>query len=199
MLALRGLRLPHAALKLLRESGIYCEPAVSIEYQSMAKRYVLWGRESGGAVAQVGAYCGFAGVEGERLEWLNRIDSVGRNGIHAAVVAAAFVRIHVFRSAQTFELLITRHELKSKLEKQRPALENSILFHGVNGTLAGPSDVHDQVLPEFRSRAGEVVPFPVRFEKVARIAVAGACCLGCHTPLLLLPGTQLRHAQEEAG
>src|SRR5690349_14423344 len=87
VLALRGLRLPSAALKMLREVGIYCEPAVSIEYQHLPKRHVILGRESGGAVPQLGAYCGFVDVTGERLEWLTRIDAVGRNGIHATVVA----------------------------------------------------------------------------------------------------------------
>src|SRR5437870_1302032 len=65
--------------------------------------------------------------------------------------------------------------------------------------LAGQRDLHDQVLPEFRSRAGEVLPFPAPLEKVARRAVAGACCLGCHSPHLLLPRTDLSHAQDKAG
>jgi hypothetical protein len=194
VLALRGLRLPSAALKKLREAGIYCEPAISIEYQHLAKRYVIWGRESGGAVAQIGAYCGFADVTGERLEWLTRIDAVGRNGIHATVVAPGLVRIQVFRVAQTFELLITRHDLAPKVEGSRPSLQNRVLFHGVNGTVpsqlsVGQGRVHGQILPGFRTRGGEVLPVPAAFQEVARIAVAGTFCFGCHSPHLLLPRT----------
>src|SRR6266403_3236352 len=73
VLALRGLRLPSPALKLLREAGIYCEPAISIEYQNLARRYVIWGRESGGAIARLGAYCGYVGTSGEPLDWLARL------------------------------------------------------------------------------------------------------------------------------
>jgi hypothetical protein len=191
VIALRGLRLPSPALKMLRNAGIYCEPAVSIEYQNLARRYVICGRESGGAVAQIGAYCGFADVTGDRLEWLSRIDAVGRNGVHATVVATSMARIQVFRCGQTLELLISRHDLVPRAEGQRPTLENRVLFHGVNGTApsrpsVGQSGLH-QILPDFRTRAGELLPVPAAFEDVVRIAVAGASCIGCHSPHLLLP------------
>jgi hypothetical protein len=55
VLARRGLRLPPITLKCLRTTGIYCQPSVSIEHQHLAKKYVLRGVESGGAVAEVGA------------------------------------------------------------------------------------------------------------------------------------------------
>ena len=205
VLALRGLRLPSPALKLLREAGIYCEPAISIEYQNLARRYVIWGRESGGAVGQVGAYCGFVDVTGNRLEWLSRVDAVGRNGIHATVVAPSLVRLQVFRSGQTFELLITRHELIAKAEGRRPALQNRVLFHGVNGAVLsqssnGQSSLHGQIRPEFRTRAGEVLRVPAAFEEAVRIAVAGSLCQGCHAPHLLQPGTDDTHqAKEKVG
>lgn len=191
VLALRGIRLPQAALKLLREAGIYCEPAVAIGYQHLAKRHVMLGRESGGAVAQVGAYCGFAGLQGEGLCWLNRISSIGRNGVHACVVAPAFVRLQVFRNDQTFELLITSHELKPRPERKRPALENSVLFHGTHGVLPEGvlplgSQSFGQILPAFHDHSGESVTIPVLFEEVARRAIAGACCIGCHVPHVLL-------------
>jgi hypothetical protein len=194
VLALRGLRLPSPALKMLRNAGIYCEPAVSIEYQNLARRYVICGRESGGAVAQIGAYCGFVDVAGERLEWLTRVDAVGRNGVHATVVATSVVRIQVFRCAQTFELLITRHDLVPVVEGRRPSLQNRVLFHGVNGTVpsqlsVGQGRVHGQILPGFRTRGGEVLPVPAAFQEVARLAVAGSSCFGCHSPHLLLPRT----------
>jgi hypothetical protein len=69
ILALRGIRLPQSALKMLRETGIYCDPSVSIEYQDLARKYVIRGRESGGATAHIGAYCGFVDMNGEPLAW----------------------------------------------------------------------------------------------------------------------------------
>ncbi len=191
VLALRGIRLPQPALKLLREAGIYCEPAVAIGYQRLAQRHVLIGRESGGAVAQIGAYCGFAGLQGEELCWLNRIASVGRNGVHACVVVPAFVRLQAFRNDQMFELLITQHQLKPRPERKRPSLENRVLFHGMDGALpervlAQERDAFGQILPIFYDHSGETVTIPALFVEVARRAIAGACCIGCHVPHVLL-------------
>jgi len=193
VLALRGLRLPSAALRMLREAGIYCEPAVSIEYQHLAQKYVICGRESGGAVAHIGAYCGFVGVTGGRLEWLSRVESVGRNGIHATVVAPSLVRIQAFRNERTFELLMTRHDLIPKTTGKRPALQSQVVFHGTHGAFPArssteESSLDDLVLPEFLSRAGELLSVPLAFHEVARIAINATHCMGCKTPQLLVPG-----------
>jgi hypothetical protein len=40
VLALRGLRLPSAALKGLQRAGIYCQPAISVESRQATKGYV---------------------------------------------------------------------------------------------------------------------------------------------------------------
>ncbi len=50
-LNIRGLRLPPVTVKRLEETGIFARPEVSLEYQNLAKRYVVRGVESGGAVA----------------------------------------------------------------------------------------------------------------------------------------------------
>jgi hypothetical protein len=70
VLALRGLRLPAMTLKSLKAAGIYCQPSVSIEHQHLAGRYVLRGVESGGAVADLGAYCSFVEETGQPISWL---------------------------------------------------------------------------------------------------------------------------------
>ncbi len=124
ILALRGIRLPAVALKAMRGAGIYCDPSVSIEYQDLANKYVIRGCEYGGAAGCTGAYCGFVNVDGGLTPWLSRVDSVGRNGVHAVVVASALVRIQMFRNEQTCELLITRHDLKFIADRKRPILEN---------------------------------------------------------------------------
>ena len=55
------LTLPAAAIRRLREAGIYCTPEISLEFQRTSKRYVLRGRESGGATKQIGRYVTFCG------------------------------------------------------------------------------------------------------------------------------------------
>ena len=87
ILSRQGLRLPAITLKRLRSAGIYCQPTVSIEHQHLARKYVLRGVESGGAVADLGAYSSFVAEDGSALGRLQRVDSIGVNGVHAIVVA----------------------------------------------------------------------------------------------------------------
>src|SRR5882672_12249834 len=135
LLARQGLRFPAVTLDHLRSAGIYCQPSISIEHQHLAKRYVLRGVESGGAVAELGAYSSFVNEQGAALPWLQRIDSIGVNGVHAIVVAPVLVRVQMLRIERTYDVLITRHCLPISANHQRPRLESSILFYGRRGTL----------------------------------------------------------------
>ncbi len=188
VLALRGLRLPTTALKQLQKAGIYCEPSVSIEHQHLARRYVIRGVESGGAVPHVGFYAGFVGADGLPLAWLQRIDSIGRNGLHAVVVAPQLVRLQMFRRGQIYELLIPAHRLETSEEGRRPTLRNTVLFRGIHGMAAlelWGKDRHfsSQVAPVFLTRSGEPLLIPDIFrESVCRITAAAGCvgCRHCH-------------------
>src|SRR5271157_6303430 len=71
----------------LQEAGILCQPEVSLQYQTLAKRSVLRGVESGGATKEIGRYVTFCDELGGPLPWLPPIDSVAVNGRHAVVVA----------------------------------------------------------------------------------------------------------------
>src|ERR1700756_4136075 len=95
LLARQGLRFSAIILRRLGSAGIYCQPTVSIEHQHFAKRYVLRGVESGGAVADLGAYSSFTDERGKPLAWLQRVDSVGVNSVHAIVVRPTLVRIEM--------------------------------------------------------------------------------------------------------
>lgn len=187
VLALRGIRLPALALKRLRRTGIYCDPAVSIQHQTSARRYVIRGVESGGAVQEMGAYCSFVNTDGNPLPWLQKIESVGRNGLHAVVVAPELLRLQMFRNEQTYQLLITRHRLDRVEEARRPVLVNTIVFHGINGTLgtAGVSLESKTQSLLFRTRSGEVLHVPGELLWAVKDIVAGSTCLGCkHCHLL---------------
>ena len=192
VVALRGLRLPCLALQQLATSAIYCQPSISIEYQQHAQRYVILGKESGGAVKDIGAYCGFVSITGEPLEWLGRTSPLAPNGVHATVVAPKLVRVHVFRNRGSYDLLISNHELVPHAERKRPALHSRILFHGAGGTLPRLPGLPEQpqtleILPEFRNRSGDPMEIPAMYLKAARAALAGVRCLGCRSPHLLLP------------
>ena len=189
VLALRGLRLPAVALKELHRAGIYCQPAITIEHQQWAQRYVIRGVESGGAVAPIGAYCGFVDDAGSPRSALQPVNSVGVNGLHAAVLSPGFVRVQMFRTGTTYELLITHHALAMVEGKTRPRLANCVLFHGRHGRLemelwGKDGQLRGIVAPVFYTRSGEQTTVPDRFHDAVLRVTAGACCVGCrHTHL----------------
>ena len=192
VLARQGLRLPALTLKRLRTAGIYCQPSISIEHQHLAKRYILRGVESGGAVADLGAYSSFVHEHGTALGWLQRVDSVGVNGVHAVVVAPVLIRVQMLRVERTYDLLITRHRLATTGAGQRPRLESSIVFYGRRGTLemelwGKDAAYRGTVAPVFYSRAGEIAAVPAEFQAVAALITAAVCCTGCRHCHLLKP------------
>jgi hypothetical protein len=190
ILARQGLRLPPITLKCLQTAGIYCQPSVSIEHQHLAKKYVLRGVESGGAVAEVGAYASFVDEQGNALPWLQRVDSIGVNGVHAIVVAQVLIRVQMLRIGRTYDLLITRHQLAKSGDSQRPRLESAVLFYGRRGGLEMELWGKDvafcgTVCPVFYTRAGEHVVLPNDFQDAATRITSAVCCLGCrHCHLL---------------
>jgi hypothetical protein len=193
ILALRGLRLPAITLNGLQTSGIYSQPAVSIEHQHLAGRYVLRGVESGGAVADLGAYCGFVDEDGQPMSWLQRVDSIAVNGVHGVVISAGFVRLQMVRVLYTYDLLITRHRLAGLNEGKRPQLETSILFYGRRGTLemdlsGKHGEFRGTVSPVFHSRSGEPARLPSQFQEAVVRITAAASCVGCRHCHLLQPG-----------
>jgi hypothetical protein len=192
LIALRGLRLPRVTLERLKQSGIRCIPELSIERQRTSRQYVIRSQESGGAIAELGAYCGYVADTGSPLGWLQRLDSLGVNGVHARAVSATLARIQVVRVRHTYDLLISRHVLQFAENKPRPTLQNTIIFLGRQGTLE--LDLWDKdnalcgaVSPVFYDRGGEAKKIPTAFEAAARCAVAGANCCGCHHVHLLEP------------
>jgi hypothetical protein len=192
VLARQGLRLPALTLKRLRSAGIYCQPSISIEHQHLAKRYILRGVESGGAVADLGAYSSFVHEHGTALGWLQRVDSVGVNGVHGVVVAPVLIRVQMLRVERTYDLLITRHSLVTTGAGQRPRLESSIVFYGRRGTLemelwGKDAAYRGTVAPVFYSRAGEIAAVPAEFQAVAALITAAVCCTGCRHCHLLKP------------
>jgi hypothetical protein len=170
--------------------GVHARPAVSLEYQTVAKRYVLRGIESGGAIAEMGRYITFAAENGEPLKYLLSVDTLAVNGLHAVVVAGVLTRIELFRVRRTCQVLITRHQAGTAVNGRRPPLESKVLFLAKDGFLhddvwGKQKSLTDSMLPVFWSRGGESINVPEGFESAIRAATHGACCLGCsHTHYL---------------
>jgi hypothetical protein len=202
--ARRGLILPRSAVRKLAEVGIFAKAAVSLEHQHLARRYVIRGIESGGAVETIGNYVTFCAEDGEPLPWLHPLDSIGVNGVHAVVIAPSLVRVEMFRRGHTYDLLITRHMPGSTGSGKRPVLESKILFRAHDGYLA--SDLVNQqkgqrgsVMPAFHSRGGEPIPVPTQFQAVIKATVNATNCVPCvHSHYLCAPESG-ETAGQEAG
>jgi hypothetical protein len=186
--ALHGLSLPANTLQALQRRGIYCTPGVTVEHRHLAKRYVLRGVESGGAVADMGRFCAYLSSDGLPLPWLQSIDSLAVNGRHAIVLAENLVRVEMSRVVRTCELSISLHALSLSPGRTRPEITSKLLFRGRDGAL--PLELwreehralRGQLAPIFYTRAGEPMEVPQRFEEAIRKITAAVCCIGCkHT------------------
>jgi hypothetical protein len=177
-----GLRLSRQALRVLKERGIFAHSPVSLEHQHLAKRYVVRGLESGGAVGDLGRYVTFTTEDGQPIEWLHPVEAIGVNGLHAVVVAPVLVRVEMLRKGRTYDLLITQHRPGATSDGKRPPLETRLLFRGIHGRLdldLSGKDKAGTVLPTFYSRAGEEVRIPKRFSQAVRAITGAVHCNGC--------------------
>lgn len=170
--------LPQPLLRRLESAGVYCQTWVTAEKQARSDRWVLRAIESGGSTRDLGRYIGFFGENGECLGWLQKLDRITPNGVHAVVVAESLVSVEMARVDQTYQLLITSHRLGKSEVGKRPPVVPSVLFRGIDGQL--PAELRQQGLaPEFFSRAGEVKPIPERYAEPVRLVTAGVTCVNC--------------------
>jgi len=183
--ALYGLTLPNSVLKAIQKRGIYCTPGITLEHQHLAKRYVLRGVESGGAVSDMGRACVFVSPDGDPLPWLQSLDSIAVNGRHAIFLAESLVRVEILRTVRTCELAITLHTLSHIPGRNRPEVASAPLFRGRDGVL--PLDLwkeehralRGKLTPIFYNRAGEPLHPPQRFEEAIKKVTSAVCCIGC--------------------
>ena len=178
------LPLPAATVKALLKAGIRCRPVSSLGYQNGARRYVVRGVESGGAVSELGHYVAFCGLDGQPLPWLQPVQSVGGNGPHAVVVAPSLVSVEMFRVAQTYELLIAAHEPETPGPSGTARLRSEVLFRGKQGHLSLELWARDraaagQIAPEFFTRSGERNEIPSPFVAAVKAVTRGAALIGC--------------------
>ena len=188
-----GLSLPHGILKALEKRGIYCTPGVLLEHRHLARRYVLRGVESGGAVSDMGRACALVAEDGSLLPWLQPIQSIAVNGRHAVFLAERMVRLEMLRSGRSWELAITLHTLSAVPDRVRPQIVSKPLFRGRDGVLSVDlwreeyRQLRGKLTPRFYSRAGDVLTFPLQFEEAVRKITAAVCCIGCQHVHLGVP------------
>ena len=123
---------------MLKERGIFAHSPVSLEHQHLAKRYVVRGLESGGAVGDLGRYVTFALEDSQAMECLHPVEAIGVNGLHAVVVPPALVRIQMLRKERTYELLITRHWPGEVSDGKRPLLKTNFVSRYSRAARIGP-------------------------------------------------------------
>jgi hypothetical protein len=170
--------LPKAVMRRLESAGVYCQTWVTVEKQARAGRWVLRGVESGGSSREVGRYISFFSPEGGRLNWLQWLDRIGANGVHAVVVAPELLSVEMARIDQTYQLLIARHRIGASASAKRPPVESALLFRGIDGQL--PEELLKQGLaPEFFTRAGEVKSIPEGFTDAVKAITLGVSCVNC--------------------
>lgn len=170
-----GLALPEGAREKLRRAGIFVQTVVTVEHQNLARRYVVRGVESGGAVEDFGHYVTFTAADGSPLPYLCPVESLAVNGPHAVVVAQVLLRAEMLRAGNTYEVLITRHQPGANTNGKRPPLLSTVLFRGEHGHLASC----ETGLPVFFTRAGEPLDVPERFVRLVASLTAAARCIGC--------------------
>lgn len=191
--------LPKPMMAKLASLGIYCQTWVTAERQDRAKRWVLRGVESGGSAKEFGRYISFFATDGSRMEWLQKADRIGANGVHAVVIGEALVGVEMARVGETYQLVISRHQLgKPKTDGKRPPVESSIIFRGVDGQL--PEKLRKQGLaPAFLTRSGEIRAVPVEFLEAVKIVAAGVSCVNCRHVHGLLGGETSTETKYPAG
>jgi hypothetical protein len=168
----------------LRQVGILARAEVAVEHQYLARRYVIRGVESGGAIREMGHYVTFSGEDGEPLAYLHPIDAIGVNGLHAVVVAPVLVRVEMLRTGRTYELLITGYRIGEAENSRRPPLESQTLFRGVHGYLelelwGKDKENAGSVVPAFYSRGGERLEVPAKFQAVTQSVTKAVNCCPC--------------------
>ena len=183
-----------AALEKLSAAGIYCQPRLFLAYQRSARRHVLRGVESGGAVREFGHYVVFCDNKGQSIPWLQPLQSITANGPHAVIIAASLVSVEMFRVEQTYELIIARHEARTGKDGKPPFVFSQAVFVGRHGHLSlelwgGDRAAAGEIAPEFFTHSGERHEIPARFSAAVRAATKGVTSLGCDS-------AQFAHAPE---
>lgn len=175
---LARLVLPKPLLRRLESAGVYCQTWVTVARQARANRWVLRGVESGGGNREIGRYISYFSPDGARLPWLQKLDRVTGNGVHAVVVAAELVSVEMARVEQTYQLAMVHHRLAEAADGKRPQVVSSVFFRGIDGQLP-PELLKDGLAPEFFTRGGEVKPTPAKFLEAVKLVTAGAACANC--------------------
>ena len=175
--------LPASVTLKLARAGILCDPVVTLEYQAAAKRHVVRGMESGGALPGFGHYVLFCDTEGHPIPWVQPLHSLIPNGRHAVVVSSALVSVEVFRAEQTYQLLVARHEPEKVANGGGVRVRSAAVFQG-EGYLSlelwgRDRSIAGKITPDFFTRSGERRALPAEFLGAIMAATQGSAVPNC--------------------
>lgn len=190
-LARRGLSLSEQVLAQLHRAGISCDATLRI-VTTDSGQVAIHGRESGGAVVEIGHYVGFCKTDGSPLGWLYPIRNFMPNGPHAVVVAEDLVRLDMYRFETSYDLLITHHHLKRSEQGGKPKLWNDLVFYARFGTLERELWGKDKIFrggiaPQFFHANGQQAMVPQQFRHAVFKITEGVACTKCRHCHLLEP------------
>ena len=203
-LNMRGLRLEKEALDRLRAARIYAQTSISLEHQTLAKRHVLRGVESGGATSALGHYVGFAKPSGEPLSWLTPVDAIVPNGLHAVVIAPELVRLEMFRFERNYRLSVTRHTIEETAGQRPRLVSHRVLlalegYHPIDLTSKENRVVAGEIAPQFFARSGEELPLTGPLLGWIQTLTEAVTCVECrHTHFAVPPAVVAAAPAEEA-
>ena len=196
VIAQRGITLPAPTRKQVRQTGIFCRPVLHIVFQEKARKWAIRGEEAGGAVADLGHYVGFTTIEGKPLAWLQRVQNFMPNGLHSVAIEPELCRVEMFRYENTYDLLITKHNLVQE-GKKKPEIVSEIVFFSRSGTLptelwGKDSAFRGGAAPRFLKKSGEEGLPPIAFLDAVLKITEAVCCVGCRHSHLLELGAGIR-------
>ena len=137
------------------------------------------------------------------MAWMQRVQNFMPNGVHAVVIAPELCRVEMFRYENTYDVLVTRHSLRSQ-QGGRPQIESSIAFYRRAGTLVTELWGKDAAfrggaMPgAFSRRTVRKSCLPMLFWDALLKVTEAVCCVGCKHSHLLEAGISSAHLREEA-
>ena len=124
----------HGKPRRLKRAWHLCSFTGHLQYQQLAKRYVIRGLESGGAVGDVGRYVTFAQEDGEPIEYLHPVEAIGVNGLMRSSGPSGGAYRHAAQRANVRVADYSSRPGKTDTG-HRPPLATKVLFRGVHGRL----------------------------------------------------------------
>jgi len=181
-----ALQINHSEWEALRTAGIVARARMKVDFSSTHRRFVLCAEESGGANANIGHYCGFLPLAGDRTFFARPVMLAMPNTVHSDVSAASLVSIEMLRYGTTYTLNIFLHWLTDSPDPDVfPAHRQKLLFSANRGVMSQPLWQEGKtaqvgaLIPAFHRRTGDPLLIPTALHEAVGAITDAVCCVGC--------------------